>query len=102
MLYGKVCGGAVRKGIDPSIVGIQNQLTRVLTVIKPPDCGVLVVIVVDGCDAIMVVISGSNDMMDLTRLLDVLLASPVSSVIVLKVDDVWLRIACGHTPDGTK
>ncbi|CAH1413854.1 unnamed protein product [Lactuca virosa] len=98
----KVCGGVVRKGVDPSIVVTRRLLTGVTTVVGPSYYGVLVETVIDGCGEVVVVMSGSNDIMDLTGLPGVLLASPVPSVVIFNVDDVWLPVACGHTPDGTK
>lgn len=94
----------MRKCLDPSIFVTQRLLTRVLTIVGPPDCGVLVAMVVDGCGEVVVVMSNSNDIMDLIGLglPVVLLASPVPSIVIFKVDDVWMLVACGHNPDGTK
>lgn len=92
----------MRKGIDPSIVGLQSLLIGVLTVFGPPDCGTLVTRVSDGCDEVVVVMFDSNDIIDLIGFPYVLLDSLVSSVVIFKVDDVQLLVVCGHTPDVAK
>ncbi|CAH1422667.1 unnamed protein product [Lactuca virosa] len=103
MLLNKtVYGGAVRKGIDTSIVVTQRLVTGVLTIVGPSDCGVLVVTVDDGCGEVVLVMSASNDIMDSTGLPDMLLASLVPSFVIFKVDDVWFPVACGHSPDSAK
>ncbi|CAH1451262.1 unnamed protein product [Lactuca virosa] len=99
---GKAYGGVVREDIDPSIVGLQSRLIGVLTVVGPPYCVVLVTMDVDGCDEVVAVMSSSNDIIDLIGIPRVSLASPVSYVVMFKVDDVWFLVACGHTLDGAK
>lgn len=90
------------KGIDPSIVGLQSLLIRVLTTVGPPECGALVMMVISRCDEVVVMMSGSNDIIYPIRITGVSLASPVSSIVIFKVDDVWTLVACGYTPDGAK
>lgn len=111
----------VRKGIGPQVVVTQRLLTGVLTVVGPPDCRVLVVTVIDGCDEVVVVMSGlldcrvlvamvingcgevvvvmsgSNDIMDSTGLPGLLLASLIASILIFKDNDVRLRVAYCHT-----
>lgn len=73
-----------------------------LTISRPWDCGALVTTIVVGCDEVVVVMSSFNDIMDLIGLPGISLTSLVSSVFMFKVNDVWLLVACGHTPDDAK
>lgn len=89
----------VRKGIDPSIVVAPRLLIGVLSVVGPPARGVLVVTITDGCGEMVVVMSGYNGIITLTRFPGGLLPSSVPSVVILRVNDVWFSVACCHTPD---
>lgn len=73
-----------------------------LIVVGSLDCVGLVTTVVNWCNVVMGVMSSSNNIMDLIGLLDVLLVSPVFSVVIFKFDDVRFLVICCHTSDGAK